>query len=157
MDRILILLAVLAVTALFSAWWKARDGRVIGQPVVTSSVPGSRWAAIPVEAADVAAAVAALGAPTTELTFVEFTAPDCVPCVRTKALLEEVSADRDDVSVVSLEVSEHLDLVRAHRIMRAPTTVLVTTDGHLLGRVGGLPRRDELVALLDGTREHQTV
>jgi thiol-disulfide isomerase/thioredoxin len=152
-DRVLILLAVLAATVAFSAWWKARDGRVIGaRATVTPSAPGSRWAGLPVEAADVVAHIK----PSTTLALVEFTAPDCVPCVKTGLLLDEVAADRDDLSVHSVDVGDALDLVGAHRIMRAPTTLLVTEDGHLLGRVSGLPRRDELIALLDSTRQPQT-
>ncbi len=156
MERVIVLLVVLVATGLFSAWWKARDGRVIGAAArapLTASVPGSRWAGIPVEAADVVERID----PKTELTLVEFTAPDCVPCTQTKALLDEVAADRDDLGVVSLDVGDALDLVRAHRIMRAPTTLLVTRDGHLLGRVSGLPRREELLALVDSTHEAQVV
>jgi hypothetical protein len=162
-ERLIVLVVVLLVTAAISAWWRARDGRVIGAPLagtrlvgipdvgapVTASGTGSRWAGLPVEAADVAAAVR----PTTPLTLVEFTAPDCQPCTRTRELLDEVTAGRDDVRVHALDVGDVLDLARAHRILRAPTTLLISEEGHLLGRVGGVPRRDQLVALLDRTAE----
>ncbi|CAN5473398.1 hypothetical protein BH23ACT9_BH23ACT9_02060 [soil metagenome] len=151
MERILVLFVVLVVTALVATWWRARDGRVIGTSL-SATARGSRWAGIPVEAADIAAVVN----PATELVLVEFTAPDCVPCARTRELLDEVAAGRDDVSVAALDVGEALDLARAHRIMRAPTTVLITAEGHLLGRVSGVPRPDQLITLLDSTRQHQT-
>ncbi len=152
MERLIVLAAVLLVTGLFSAWWRARDGRVF-PATLTGSDPGSRWVGIPIEAGDVVRRIA----PTAELTLVEFTAPDCVPCLRTRTLLDEVAAERDDLDVVSLDVAEAAELVRAHRIMRAPTTLLVTREGHLLGRVSGLPRPEELRALVDSTREPQAV
>lgn len=162
MDRVVVLLLVITATGAFSAWWKARDGRVranaasrpsgpdrSGQdrpdPVAGSSV--SRWSTLPVEAADIAAAVA----PASPLVFVEFTAPNCQPCVATREVLDRVTAGRSDVGIVALDVAEALDLVRAHRVMRAPTTLLITEEGHLLGRVSGVPREDELLALLDST------
>ena len=140
MDRLLVLLVVVAATAMFSAWWRARDGRVVSRGPADGP-----WSALPVEAADVVAAVD----PRSPLVLVEFTAPDCQPCRTTATLLHEVVADREDVTIATLDVGDALDLARAHRIMRAPTTLLVSHQGHLLGRVGGVPRRDELEALLD--------
>ncbi len=162
MERILVLLLVVGATALLAAWWRARDGRVVSlvdatdAPGDTSPARGAapaahadpadqRWSALPTEAADIVAAVA----PTTPLTLVEFTAPDCQPCRATHSLLREAAAERDEVGVVTVDVADALDLARAHRIMRAPTTLLVTHQGHLLGRVSGVPRRAELDALLD--------
>lgn len=157
MDRVIILLAVVAATGLLSAWWKARDGRVrVTAPALSPDAPGPTpdhphqpWSGMPVEAADLAAAV---NSPT-PLTLVEFTAPDCRPCVAAKAVLTEAITDRDDVTFTTLDVAEALDLARAHRVMRAPTTLLISDEGHLLGRVSGVPRPDELSALLDATRQ----
>lgn len=140
MDRVLILLLVIGVTVLVSRWWRARDGRV------SSTVAG-----LPREAVDVAAIVNS----STPYTLVEFTAPDCIPCVQTRLLLEELVADRPDVCIRTVDVADALDLLREHRIMRAPTTLFITEEGHLLGRVSGLPRRDELRSLLDSTRQPQ--
>lgn len=138
MDRLLVLLAVVAVTGLLAVWWRRRDGRVTTAPTAIGLARGH-------DAADIAAAVK----PATPLVLVEFTAPGCVSCGSAKVVLEDVAAGRDDLSVVAVDVGDALDLARAHRIMRAPTTLLISADGHLLGRVGGIPRRPELVALLD--------
>jgi thioredoxin-like negative regulator of GroEL len=150
-ERALILLVVLSAAVALGAWWRARDGRVVGA-TLTAGDPGSRWSGIPIEAADVAAVVAAAG-PAAPLVLVEFTAPGCAPCAQARGVMEEVTADREDVAIVALDVGEAMELVRAHRIMRAPTTLLITEEGHLLGRVGGVPRREQLVALLDGARQ----
>lgn len=146
MERVLILLLVLVATGAFSAWWRARDGRVR-----TRGSNNGRWDGLPIEAADIAGVVA----PTTPLTLVQFTAPDCQPCVATRRLLDETAGDRPDVSVTAVDVGDVIELVKAHRIMRAPTTVLISDRGHLLGRVAGLPRAEELQALLDSTRQPQ--
>lgn len=140
MDRIAVLLVVLLLTGVVAAWWRARDGRV------TAAAP--RAGGGTPTAADVAAAVA----PTTPLVLVEFTAPDCASCARTKVLLDAAAATRDDLSVVAIDVADGVGLARAHGIMRAPTTLLLSADGHLLGRVAGVPRPGQLAALLDDAR-----
>lgn len=144
MERLIALAVVLLVTAAFAAWWRARDGRVTAVPSAGPAEQADRAAA-----ADVVAAIN----PATPLVLVEFTAPNCVPCATTKQILDGIAADRDEVSVASVDVADALDLARAHNILRAPTTLLVSAEGHLLGRVSGIPRDGELEALLDGTRE----
>lgn len=149
MDRVVVLLAVVALIVILGQWWKARDGKVRGAATRDAlAVPdGStgRWSGLPVEAADVVAALN-LSAP---LTFVEFTAPDCVPCAATAAVLDDVVAGRDQVAVVAVDVAEGLDLARSHRIMRAPTTMLISDQGHVLGRVSGVPASADLTQLLE--------
>ena len=144
MDRVLTLLLVLAVAAALTAWWRSRDGRVTTTPPDTDGRPGIGSAA----AADIVAAIR----PITALTLVEFTAPACAPCTRARAVLDQAAAGRDDVSVVAIDVGKALELARSHRIMRAPTTLLIDRSGHLLGRIAGVPRPDELAGLLDGAR-----
>ena len=154
MERVLILLAVVAVVTLLGQWWKGRDGAVRSALGDTSAgSPSSRWSGLPVEAADVVSAVR----PQTPLTFVEFTAPDCVPCTTTAGILDDVTSGHDDVAVVSLDVSDGLALARAHRIMRAPTTLLISNEGHLLGRVSGVPDRCDLERLVDTALDRETV
>lgn len=147
MDRLLVLLLVVALTGLVSAWWRRRDGRVDAIGTVPTGSGDERWDALPVEAADIAAALDT----TTPLVLVEFTTPDCHPCVTTRGVLADAVADRPDVAVAELDVAQALDLARAHRVLTAPTTMLITRQGHLLGRVAGVPRRDELDALLRTT------
>lgn len=149
MDRVLVLLLVLSAVAALSAWWRRRDGRIrpTADLPLDHHLPGTRRA----PAADLLAALDAA----TPLVFVEFTAPHCAPCARTAAILDELAAGRQDVSVRTVDIAEGLDLARAHRVLRAPTTLLVDADGQVLGRVSGVPRRDELVALLDGARTRQ--
>lgn len=136
-ERVIALLVVLAVTAVVAALWRARDGRLRTAPVVRGDTTAL--------AADIVAAIPTAA----RVVLVEFTAPACGPCARARAVLDQVAADRPAVAVAALDVTEWPDLVRAHRVMRAPTTVVVDRRGVVWGRVAGVPDADELASLVD--------
>lgn len=145
MERVLILLAVVAATAVL-AWLHRRvDGRVVvtasGSFPDVAPAAGSPTAAVghhPHPLADAA------------LTLMAFTAPNCPPCLPTRAVLDEIVADRRDVVVATVDVSTaDPALLRDLRVMRAPTTLLLGPGGLVLGRVSGVPRRGDLAALVD--------
>ncbi len=83
------------------------------------------------------------------LTFVQFSSAFCSPCRATRALLSDVVATRPDVAHVEVDAESHLDLVRRLNIMRTPTVLVVGPDGTVLSRASGLPRRDQVLAVLD--------
>jgi thiol-disulfide isomerase/thioredoxin len=91
----------------------------------------------------------ALGVPDGAVALVEFTAPHCAPCTAARQVLEDVARDQEAV-VVSVDLAEPTGdhLARAHRVLRAPTTFVVAPDGHVRGRVSGVPRHRDLEALL---------
>jgi thiol-disulfide isomerase/thioredoxin len=129
-DRVVLLVAVVAATAAVAAWWRAREGRVRARrpaPSAAATGPPS-------------------GAP---LTLLELTAPSCAPCARAKLVLDAVAADRPAVEVRTVDIADALDLARAHRVLRAPTTLLVDGRGQVRAVVGGVPRREELEATVD--------
>ena len=132
MTRAAVLLAVLAAVALAAAWWRARDGRVQVAPPRRDA--GSLAGLVPDDAS---------------VLLLELTAPHCAPCATTRRILDEVAAGRPDVAVVAVDVADAADLVTAHRILRAPTTLVVARDGAVLARVSGVPRTGDLEALLD--------
>jgi thiol-disulfide isomerase/thioredoxin len=127
------LLVVLAVTGAVALWWRSRQGRVAEVP------DGDAFGR------------ATLGAPAGTTLLVEFTAPGCVPCGQAKAILAEAADARDDVVFVTADVGEHLDLARAHGILRAPTTLVVDADDRVRHRISGVPSPDDVAALLDGS------
>jgi thioredoxin-like negative regulator of GroEL len=94
------------------------------------------------------AELAAAGADTRRPTFVLFTAPGCSTCGPTRAMVED-AAGRRDAAVVVLDATEHHELATAHRVLRAPTVFLVQPDGSIVGRISGLPHRNELTGMLD--------
>jgi thiol-disulfide isomerase/thioredoxin len=126
------LVVVLAVTAALALWWRARQGRIAS---VAADAPTFGREA--------------LGALEGTTLLVEFTAPGCVPCARTKAVLGEAADGRDDVVLVTADVGEHLELARAHNVLRAPTTLVVDASDRVRHRVGGVPAPADIVALLD--------
>lgn len=56
---------------------------------------------------------------------------------------------RADVAHVEVDAESHLDLVRRLNILRTPTVLVVDARGVVLSRASGLPRRDQVVAVLD--------
>ncbi|MEE8600573.1 thioredoxin family protein [Euzebya tangerina] len=153
MERALILVAVIVVVLLVGRWRQSRDGHVVstvldlgaadGSSSPPSRTPGAETSVV-LEARDIVEVLA----PTTPLALVEFTAPDCAPCAAVAAVLHRVAQEHPSVSVVQVDVAEQLDLARAHRIMRAPTTLLVSNRGELLGRVAGVPDHEDVERLV---------
>jgi thiol-disulfide isomerase/thioredoxin len=133
MTDVLVLLGVLALTATVALWHRSREGRVSG-------VEGEVFDR------------ARLGAPAGGRLLVEFTAPTCASCGAAKGVLDAVAHDRPDVLVVTVDVGDHLDLARAHGIMRAPTTLVVDEEDQVRHRISGVPTAADVAAVLDGRR-----
>ncbi len=131
---LLALAVVLAVTALFALWWRAREGRVRN-----------------VDERFTRAELDAVGAPPDAWTLLEISAPHCAPCVDARQVLDEVAAQRSDVVVRVADVDEQLELVRTHRVLRAPTVFVLEPLGAVRARVSGVPDVGELAAVLDST------
>jgi thiol-disulfide isomerase/thioredoxin len=134
MTDIAVLAAVLAATAAAWWWWRRRDG------AVRSGTPGEHLSA---------ADRAAVGAPTDAIVLLQFTAPGCTSCGAAQAVLSEVAARRPDVAVATADVGQHLDLARTHRVLRAPTTLVVDRQGVVRHRVTGVPAAGALAAVVD--------
>lgn len=126
-----VLAAVLAVTAAAAWCWRARDGQV---RLVTERFS--------------TAELAALGATQGATLFVEFTAAGCTACAAALGVLEHVVTDAADAELRVADVSAHPELVRAHRILRAPTVFVVDPRGRVIARSAGVPRADDLRAVL---------
>jgi len=132
MTNALVILAVVTAVALFSAWWKRRDGRV--RSVSDQFTPD-----------EIQAVGAAPGVPL----LLEFTAPNCAPCRATRQVLDDVSALWPDVAVVAIDVADAMTVVKAHHVLRAPTTFVLAADGTVRGRISGVPDPGELADLLE--------
>jgi len=131
--RLLVLVLVLTASAAIAWWWRSHEGRV----TAVAGRPGS--------GAALADAAGVTGRPA----LVEFVAPDCVPCRAAKVVLDAAAAERPGIVVAMLDVGDALPHARRHGVLRAPTTFVLDPDGNVVGRVSGVPRRDELAALLD--------
>jgi len=63
-------------------------------------------------------------------------------------LLEDVTADINDVVYVEIDAEANLELVRQLDIRSTPTTLFVNRDGHEFGRASGAPKRDQVLSAI---------
>lgn len=84
----------------------------------------------------------------TRATLVQFSSAFCSPCRATRTLLRDVSSRLDDVAYVDLDAESHLDLVRRLGVVRTPTVVVLDRHGVVVRQASGLPRREQVDAVL---------
>ncbi len=72
---------------------------------------------------------------------VDFWAPWCGPCRVVHPVLEEIDAERDDVSIVSINVDENQQTATQYEVLSIPTMILFK-DGAIAKKViGAMPKR----------------
>jgi thioredoxin 1 len=76
-----------------------------------------------------------------ESVLVDFWAPWCGPCRVVHPILEEMSVERDDVRIVSLNVDDNQQTAGRYEVLSIPTLILFK-DGQEAKRViGAMPKR----------------
>ena len=94
-----------------------------------------------------------VGAPLgTRASLVQFSSAFCTPCRATRALLENVVEDLDDVVHIDIDAEDHLELVRQLNILSTPTTLILDSRGHEVGRAVGAPKREQVLNALAAIR-----
>lgn len=159
MDRVLLVLGVLAVAVVLGLVWRSRNGRFTPVPAAVraaadASSAGSRSGTADddgprrdrLTAAEVGTPLGAVA------TFVQLSSEVCAPCRRTHAVLAGLAAELDGVSHVDLDVAQHLDLVRRFDVMRTPTVLLLDASGAVVGRMSGATDRGQALAALYSCR-----
>jgi hypothetical protein len=63
-------------------------------------------------------------------------------------VLDEVVGLVPGVTHVEVDAEQHLEVVRALRVLRTPTTLILDADGQEVSRASGLPQRDQVLAAL---------
>jgi thiol-disulfide isomerase/thioredoxin len=81
-----------------------------------------------------------------DVTFVQFSSAFCSPCRATRAILGDVAATIDGVRHIEVDAESHLEAVRALRVMKTPTTLVVDRAGVVVQRAAGQPRKADVVA-----------
>jgi thioredoxin 1 len=72
---------------------------------------------------------------------VDFWAPWCGPCRVVHPVLEEIDAERDDLTIVSLNVDENQQTAAEYEVLSIPT-LLLFKDGAIVKKVvGAMPKR----------------
>ena len=125
-----VLVATLVLATAAGLVMRARNGRVR-----TAGVTG-----LP---ADVRAVLAPAG-----VTLVQLSTTFCAPCRHARALLSDLATRTDGLHHAELDVTERPELAKELAVLRTPTTLAVGPDGAEILRVGGVPKRDELLVAL---------
>lgn len=81
-------------------------------------------------------------------TLVQFSSAFCAPCRATRRVLTEVAGMVPGVTHVEIDAEEHLDLVRELDILKTPTVLVLDTEGHIVRRATGQPRKADVIAVL---------
>lgn len=132
--RLAIVLVVVGLTASLGLWWRRRDGRVDGSD---GCFDRDQLAQVGLDRHG-AEALAVL-----------LSSPACAPCRTVQRILDEVSQGRAGLRWVTVDAADHLDIARAHHVMRVPTLFLLAPDGRILARTSGVPARRDLEQVLD--------
>ena len=141
-----VLLGAVVLAVVVAVAKRAIDGRFRTAGAAAAGAQGEdAVAAASAEALTAAEIGGELGA---RLTFVQFSSSFCSPCRATRALLSDVVATRDGVEHVEVDAESNLELVRRLNILRTPTVLVVDPAGTVVGRASGLPRREQVEAVL---------
>jgi thiol-disulfide isomerase/thioredoxin len=140
-------LAAVVLALGFGLYRAATDGRFRG----THRVRGAEAAETPEPAAP--ASVLA-GTPWESdlgerATLLQFSSAFCAPCRATRQVLADVAATTLGVAHIDVDAEHHLDVVRRLGVLRTPTTLLIDSAGRELGRASGVPRKEQVLAVLD--------
>ena len=95
-------------------------------------------------------ALAAVGAtPGERVTLLQFSSAFCAPCRATRRILSDVAALLPGVAHVEVDADDHLELTRALKIDKTPTTLVLDAAGTETFRATGQPRKPDVLRAVD--------
>ena len=130
MTGVLVLVATLALATVTGLIMRSRNGRV--RTATASNLPP---------------AVQSVLAPD-GVTLVQLSTTFCAPCRHTRVLLSDLASRTDGLHHTELDLTERPELAKELSVMRTPTTLAIDGSGTEILRVGGIPKRDELLTAL---------
>jgi thiol-disulfide isomerase/thioredoxin len=155
MTGLLAVLGTLAIAGVLAVLLRAREGRIRVNPRATVRVgrttgDGRSAAVVDEPAVEVTLPepIRAALDPAAAVTLVQLSTTFCAPCRHTKVLLADLAARTDGVTHVELDVTDQPRVATTLGIYRTPTTVAYDPNGAELLRIGGVPRRESLLAAL---------
>jgi thioredoxin len=77
----------------------------------------------------------------TEPVLVDFWAPWCGPCRVVHPILEELSGERDDIKIVSLNIDENQETASRYQVMSIPTMIVFKAGEPAKTIVGAMPKK----------------
>jgi thiol-disulfide isomerase/thioredoxin len=96
---------------------------------------------------DVLAAVGAT--PGERVTLLQFSSAFCAPCRATRRVLTDVAQLVPGVAHVEIDADEHLELTRALRIDKTPTTLVLDRQQNERTRATGQPGKADVLRAVD--------
>ena len=135
MKSLLPIAIVLALASAYGIWYQRSRGAIRDKEragIITAQMIG-----------------APLGA---RASLVQFSSAFCTPCRATRALLENVVEGLSDVVHIDIDAEDHLELVRELNILSTPTTLILDSKGHEVGRAVGAPKREHVLNALAALR-----
>ena len=130
MTGVLVLVGTLVLATVAGLVMKSRNGRV--RTSAASTLPS-----------DVQAVLEPDG-----VTLVQLSTTFCAPCRHTRVLLSDLASRTDGLHHTELDLTERPELAKELSVLRTPTTLAIDGSGTEILRVGGVPKRDELLAAL---------
>ncbi|MEO6088734.1 MAG: thioredoxin family protein [Umezawaea sp.] len=127
------LLAVLVAVGVAGLLLRAREGRVSAAKTTGPVLPGP---------------VRELLHPDAAVTLVQLSTTFCTPCRQTRVLLADLAGKTGGLHHVDLDVTDLPEVAAELGVMRTPTTLALTRQGVEILRIGGVPKRDTLLAAL---------
>ena len=132
MNSIYLTVIVLGLSSVFGFWFKKTRGEIrsdVRKLEISAKEVGEK-----------------LGS---RLTLLQFSSAFCSPCRTTKILLEQLTKDLPDVKHIDINAESHIDLARSLNILSTPTTLVLDSDGREIGRAVGVPKREQVLNLLE--------
>ena len=146
------LAAALVVATVLGLAWQRRSGRfravAPARPAQAARAQAAPAQAGPATRPDVLTEADLGGRLGRQATLVQFSTAFCAPCRPTRQLLAQVADMVDGVTHVDIDAAERLDLVRRLRINSTPTVLVLGSDGAIVKRATGLPRKADVIAVL---------
>jgi thiol-disulfide isomerase/thioredoxin len=126
-----VLAGTLAIATVLGLAWRRSQGRV----------RTARMSQLPAELRE-------LVDPASRVTLLQISTTFCAPCRHTRVLLADLAGRTDGLRHVDFDVTNHPEVASSLGVLSTPTTLAVDADGVELMRVGGVPKRDTLLAAL---------
>jgi len=134
-SRLLLLLGLIALTALGGALWRARTGRA-------KAVTGE----ITVDLAELGATK--FGQPVTrfgkKVTFLQFSSEFCTSCKQTARALADIEATDPAILHIEVDITNRMDLANKFNILQTPTTLVLDARGRVTSRIGGAAKTETI-------------
>ncbi|HVK24164.1 MAG TPA: thioredoxin family protein [Actinokineospora sp.] len=86
--------------------------------------------------------------PDAAVTLVQLSTTFCAPCGHTRVILTDLAENTDRLAHADIDLTDRPELARQLSVLRTPTTLAVDATGTEILRVGGVPKRDSLLAAL---------